>query len=146
MARYRRHVSGCRPPPTAEFYRELLGLEYRAGYEPPPAGVPDDREWLTLHNAAGWQLAFQQPDCVRPSTWPEGEVPAAVSPRHRGGHRQELEQHRDRALALGATQLLDRTDDDDAPLYVLADPAGQPALRLRRELSDGQLNGGPRTA
>ncbi len=38
----------------------------------------------------------------------------------------ELEFHRSRALALGATQLLDRTDDEDEPLYVFADPAGHP--------------------
>lgn len=25
----------------AEFYRQLLGLEYRPGDEPPPAGAPD---------------------------------------------------------------------------------------------------------
>ena len=29
-------------------------------------------------------------------------------------------------LALGATLLLDRTDDQDEPLYVFADPAGHP--------------------
>lgn len=38
----------------------------------------------------------------------------------------ELEQQRERALALGATLLLDRTDDQDEPLYVFADPAGHP--------------------
>jgi hypothetical protein len=40
--------------------------------------------------------------------------------------RPELERHRGRAEALGATLLLDRTDDPDEPLYVLADPAGHP--------------------
>jgi hypothetical protein len=40
--------------------------------------------------------------------------------------RDELQIHRDRALALGASELLDRTDDQDEPLYVFADPAGHP--------------------
>ena len=31
-----------------------------------------------------------------------------------------------RAEALGATLLLDRTADEDEPLYVLADPSGHP--------------------
>jgi hypothetical protein len=41
--------------------------------------------------------------------------------------RDDLQIHRDdRALALGANELLDRTDDQDEPLYVFADPAGHP--------------------
>lgn len=43
----------------AEFYRELFGLEYRAGDEPLPDGGQDDKDWLTLRNSSGWQLAFQ---------------------------------------------------------------------------------------
>jgi len=38
----------------------------------------------------------------------------------------ELRRHRERAESLGAELLLDRTDDRDEPLYVLADPAGHP--------------------
>jgi hypothetical protein len=44
-------TSDCRG--LAEFYRQLLGLQYRDGDEPPPAGEPDDVGWLTLHNAQG---------------------------------------------------------------------------------------------
>jgi len=40
--------------------------------------------------------------------------------------RAELAKQRERALALGATELLDRTDDVDEPLYVLADLDGHP--------------------
>ena len=39
---------------------------------------------------------------------------------------EDLERQRARAEALGARLLLDRTDDPDEPLYVLADPAGHP--------------------
>ena len=110
----------------AEFYRKMLGLEYCAGDEPTPGGEPDDKDWLTLRNATGWQLAFQQTDGVRPSTWPDGTVPQMFHLDTAVATRQELEQQRGRALALGATQLLDRTDDADEPLYVFADPSGHP--------------------
>lgn len=59
----------------AEFYRELFGLEYRPGDEPPPSGQAD-LDWLVLRNPYGGpQLAFQQTEGVRPSTWPDGAVP-----------------------------------------------------------------------
>jgi hypothetical protein len=38
----------------------------------------------------------------------------------------ELILQRDRALALGATVLDDRSDDPEEALYVFADPAGHP--------------------
>jgi catechol 2,3-dioxygenase-like lactoylglutathione lyase family enzyme len=109
----------------AEFYRELFGLEYRAGDEPPPPGQPD-RDWLVLRHPDGPQLAFQQTDGVRPSTWPDDAVPQMFHLDTSVTTREELEIQRGRALALGATQLLDRTDDSDEPLYVFADPAGHP--------------------
>ena len=36
----------------------------------------------------------------------------------------DLQAQHERAQALGARALLDRSDDDDEPLYVDADPAG----------------------
>lgn len=110
----------------AEFYRELFGLEYRAGDEPPPPGESDDKEWLTLRNSTGWQLSIQQTDGVRPSTWPDDEVPQMLHLDTVVPTAEELEQQRERALALGAIQLLDRSDDAEEPLYVFADPAGHP--------------------
>src|SRR5919198_4644384 len=47
----------------AEFYRELLGLQYRPGDEPPAVGEPDPlgQDWLVLQDAAGRRLlAFPQ--------------------------------------------------------------------------------------
>jgi catechol 2,3-dioxygenase-like lactoylglutathione lyase family enzyme len=113
----------------AEFYRQLFGLEYRAGDEPPPPDQPDPRgsDWLVLQNTHGGpQLAFQQTDGVRPSTWPDAAVPQMLHLDTVVETRDDLQTHRDRALALGATELLDRTDDQDEPLYVFADPAGHP--------------------
>ena len=41
-----------------------------------------------------------------------------------------LHTHRVRAEQLGATVLLDRSTDEDEPLFVLADPAGHPFCLL----------------
>jgi hypothetical protein len=35
----------------AEFYRHLLGLQYRPGDEPAAEGTPDDVDWLVLTEA-----------------------------------------------------------------------------------------------
>lgn len=112
----------------AEFYRQLLGLSYRAGDEPPPEGQPDEagRDWLVLRNPGGVQLAFQQVDDLAPASWPDAAVPQQLHLDMTVPTRAALEAQRERATALGATLLLDRTDDPDEPLYVLADPAGHP--------------------
>lgn len=113
----------------AEFYRQLFGLEYRDGDAPPAGDQLDSRgqDWLVLHNPfAGPQLAFQQTEGVRPSTWPSDEVPQMSHLDTRVRTSEELEIQRQRALDLGATLLFDRSDDDDEPLYVFADPAGHP--------------------
>jgi hypothetical protein len=45
----------------AEFYRNLLGLLYREGDEPPADGSLDEADWLVLTDADGVRkLAFQQ--------------------------------------------------------------------------------------
>lgn len=111
----------------AEFYRELLGLQYRPGDEPPAGGTPDDADWLVLVDAQGArQLAFQQVDSLPRSTWPRHEIPMQMHIDYAVPSVTELERHRERALALGAEVLFDRTGDPDEPLYVLADPAGHP--------------------
>jgi catechol 2,3-dioxygenase-like lactoylglutathione lyase family enzyme len=111
----------------AEFYSELLGLAYRPGDEPPAPGEPDDADWLVLRAADGTrQLAFQGTEVVHPSTWPDPAVPMQLHLDLTVGSVGELEEVRARALGLGATQLLDRADDPDEPLFVLADPAGHP--------------------
>jgi catechol 2,3-dioxygenase-like lactoylglutathione lyase family enzyme len=116
----------------AEFYRELLGLHYRAGDEPPVGGTEDDADWLVLLDAEGVRrLAVQQVDGPLPrSTWPSHEVPMQLHVDYAVPSLGELQRHRDRALALGAQVLLDRTDDDGEPLVVLADPAGHPFCLL----------------
>jgi len=112
----------------AEFYRELLGLRYRPGDEPPADGAPDDADWLVLVDAEGnRRLAFQQVDELPRATWPgPGGVPQQLHLDFTVASRAALERQAGRALALGAAKLLDRTDDPDEPLYVFADLAGHP--------------------
>ncbi|WP_420836446.1 VOC family protein [Cellulomonas endophytica] len=115
------------PRRLAEFYRELFGLEYRPGDEAPAPGEPDDADWLVLRGGAGGvPLAFQRVDEQPASTWPEPGVPQMLHLDSVVDDRAALERARGRAELLGARLLLDRTDDPDEPLYVLADPAGHP--------------------
>jgi catechol 2,3-dioxygenase-like lactoylglutathione lyase family enzyme len=111
----------------AEFYREFLGLHYREGDEPPADGSTDDADWLVLVDARGnRKLAFQQVERLERTTWPAHDVPMQMHLDFTLSSFAELQRHRDRAESLGAKLLLDRTDDLDEPLYVLADPSGHP--------------------
>jgi catechol 2,3-dioxygenase-like lactoylglutathione lyase family enzyme len=111
----------------AEFYRELLGLHYRPGDEPPTDDSADDEDWLVLLDADGnRQLAFQEVSALARPTWPSDDVPKQMHLDFRVPTVDELHRHRRRAQELGATLLLDRTDDSAEPLFVLADPAGHP--------------------
>lgn len=119
-------IDAREPRRVAEFYRELLGLRYRDGDEPPSDG-PDDADWLVLTDPSGRRvLAIQgEPEAQAP-TWPNHDVPMQMHLDITVGDVAALEQQRQRALALGATLRLDRSTDPDEPLYVFADPAGHP--------------------
>jgi hypothetical protein len=113
----------------AEFYRRLLGYEYRPGDEPPPAGQPDPRaaDWLILLDPeAGGRLAFQPVDELRRPTWPSPEIPQQLHLDLVVADAESLRAEHDRALSLGATLLADGFDDPEEPIYVYADPAGHP--------------------
>ena len=110
----------------AEFYRQFLGLRYRPGDEV-PAGGGDDSDWLVLLDSAGHRvLAFAEVPALARPTWPANDVPKQMHHDFRVPSIEELRRHRQRAEELGATLLSDRSDDEDEPLYVLADPAGHP--------------------
>ena len=115
------------PRRLAEFYRELLGLQYRPGDEPPTDDTPDDADWLVLTDSDGVRkLAFQEVEHLERTTWPDHDVPMQLHLDMTVPSVEELETQRERALALGATQVLDRSDDEVEPLYVFADLSGHP--------------------
>lgn len=108
----------------AEFYRRLLGLRYRPGDEEPR---PEGDDWLVLRDAAGNnRLAFQQVPALAEATWPEGPRPQQLHLDLTVPTTEQLDAQHERALALGARLLFDRSDDPEEPLRVYADPAGHP--------------------
>lgn len=110
----------------AEFYRELLGLAYRPGDEPPATGA-DDADWLVLRHPDGSRaIAIQEAREHTRSTWPDPAVPQQLHIDMTVGSIGDLDVQRERVLALGGTLLLDQRDDPDEALYVFADPAGHP--------------------
>jgi len=113
----------------AEFYRQLLDLDYRPGDEPPGPGEPDPlgHDWLVLRNpAGGMHLAFQNVAAQPESTWPDAGVPQMLHLDLTVETTAELDAQHARALALGARLLRDRSDDPEEQLRVYADPAGHP--------------------
>ena len=113
----------------AEFYRLLLGFEYRAGDEPPGAGESDDggHDWLVIRDPSGAPLlAFQQVDSLPESTWPHDGIPQQLHLDLTVPTVPELHRQHRRAIGLGARLLLDRSDDEQEPLRVYSDPAGHP--------------------
>jgi hypothetical protein len=116
------------PRPLAEFYRQLFGLSYRPGDEPPAAGEPDPRggEWLVLRAGSGLGIAFQRVDRFAPPTWPEGPRPQQAHLDSSVASKEELLSQHERVLALGGRLLRDGFDDYEEPIGVYADPAGHP--------------------
>ncbi|OAB88003.1 glyoxalase [Janibacter melonis] len=111
----------------AEFYRHLLGLVYRPGDEPPADGGRDAADWLVLRQRDGGRaLAFQQVERLTPTTWPDDEVPMQIHVDCTVPDVLALEANLRRALDLGGRLVLDRSQDPEEPLYVVADPAGHP--------------------
>lgn len=110
---------------AAEFWRQLLGLAYRPGHEPGLSG--DDPDWLNLRRTDGTPLlAFQQVESLPVSTWPSDEVPQQLHLDLTVADRAELDAVHRRVLELGGVLRLDRSDDQEEPLRVYADPDGHP--------------------
>ena len=104
----------------AEFYRKMFGLAYRPGDE-----TPSGQDWLVLQGG-GLRLAFQQNPELRRTTWPSPELPAQLHLDTTVKSTSDLNHQHERALSLGATLVLDRSNDPEEPLRVYADPAGHP--------------------
>jgi predicted enzyme related to lactoylglutathione lyase len=108
-------------PRLAEFYRELLDWSYPDGVDMAPE---DSTDWRTLVGPNGERLGFQQATAVAATTWPEPTVPQQIHLDFRLDTVEELRERQQRALRLGATVRMDRSDDEEEPLWVLTDPAG----------------------
>ena len=106
----------------AAFWQEFLGLPYRPGQ-----GPDDDPNFIVIDGPAGAPtLAVQQVESLPRATWPGGDTPQQV---HLDLLVRTLDQQRrqvERAVALGAVVLDDRSGDAADPLVVMADPAGHP--------------------
>lgn len=112
---------------SAEFWRQLLGLVYRPGHEPPVTGEDDraGREWLNLYRPNGSRLlAIEQVDQLTPTTWPDATVPQQLHLDLVVNNVDELDACHERVLALGGKLREDRRNDPDEPLRVYADPDG----------------------
>lgn len=114
---------------SAEFWRQLLGLSYREGQEPPGPGEddPEGRDWLNLRSSDGTPvLAFQQVDSLERSTWPSHDVPQQLHLDLSVRNSAELDEVHTRVLELGGVLRFDRSDDPEEPLRVYGDPDGHP--------------------
>jgi catechol 2,3-dioxygenase-like lactoylglutathione lyase family enzyme len=108
----------------AEFYRELLGFQYRPGDESPGS---DGDDWLVLVDEGGRRvLAFQEVPALPEATWPEGPVPQQMHLDLTVENKEELDAQHERATILGARLLRDEADDPEEPIRIYADPAGHP--------------------
>ena len=116
------------PRRLAEFYRALLGLDYRPGDAPPDGPGPDERgrTWLVLVDATGPVLAFQAAPGLPEPTWPQGPRPQMLHLDIEVASREELDVQHGRVLELGGRLLDDRGHDPVEAVRVYADPAGHP--------------------
>src|SRR5467141_3645934 len=81
----------------AEFYRQLLGLQYRPGDE---LADNDEADWLVLRDGNGTNhLAFQQVAKLPRATWPEGPIPQQLHLDLTVPTKQDLDAQHERALA-----------------------------------------------
>ena len=109
----------------ADFWRDLLGLAYRAGDEVPEDGAADDSDWLVLTHPDGRRcLAIQGVEALPESRWPEPGHPSVSHLDTTVPSRSALDAVHERVLALGGEERFDRTDDPDEPLRAYASPAG----------------------
>lgn len=114
---------------SAEFWRQLLGLTYRKGHEPPMPSDGDSaaRDWLNLLRSDGSPcLAFQLVDELPRTTWPEDGIPQQLHLDLTVRSEEELDNVHSRILSLGGELRLDRSNDAEEPLRVYVDPDGHP--------------------
>jgi hypothetical protein len=96
---------------SAEFWRQLLGLVYRVGHEPPSSEQDDaaGRDWLNLFTPEGNpRLGFQQVPALEPTTWPDDAVPQQLHLDLTVDTVDELDAVHEPVLELGGELRFDR--------------------------------------
>jgi hypothetical protein len=122
-------IDAVDPRRSAEFWRQVLGLTYRTGHEPPPPGAADPRggTWLNLLGPAGEPcLAFEHAPVPARPTWPAAGVAQQLHLDLTVTSRGELDAVHALVLRLGGVLLDDRAEHDEEPLRVYADLDGHP--------------------
>lgn len=122
-------IDSRNPRASAEFWRLLLGLVYRAGHEAPGTGEEDPAgaDWLNLETTAGAPcLAFQKVDELPRSSWPESGIPQQLHLDITVPSFEALMSASARVLELGGEILYDRSDSAEEPLQVFSDLDGHP--------------------
>jgi hypothetical protein len=122
-------VDSTHPRASAEFWRQLLGLVYRSGQEPPEPGLDDPagRDWLNLLSPSGERrLAFQHVDELPRATWPSPLIPQQLHLDLTVSSVEELHAVRSRIEELGGALAFDRSGSAEEPLYVFTDLDGHP--------------------
>jgi len=122
-------IDTTHPRESAEFWKSLLGLVYRSGHEMPSSDADDaaGNDWLNLLTPTGTPcLAFQKVEELKRSTWPSAEVPQQLHLDLTVRDMDELGGTHVRVLELGGQLLFDRSDFEEEPLRVYADPDGHP--------------------
>ena len=72
------------------------------------------------------RIAFQPVDQLPAVTWPDPAVPQQLHLDLTVPSLEQLESQHERLLSDGCRLLLDRSDHEEEPLRVYADPAGHP--------------------
>jgi hypothetical protein len=122
-------VDSTNPRISAEFWKSLLGLDYRKGHEPPGPGADDPagQDWLNLHTPTGEPcLAFQKVDELTRSTWPTSAIPQQLHLDLTVRSPNELNAVHVRVLELDGQLLFDRSNSLEEPLRVYDDPDEHP--------------------
>ncbi|HEX9337695.1 MAG TPA: VOC family protein [Pseudonocardiaceae bacterium] len=97
------------PAELARFYSELLGATV----------VRNDPDWVTIRDARGWLVSFQQSPDYRPPHYPD---PYASQQIHFDVRVDDIDKAEQAVLAIGATRL----DGEGHDYRVFADPVGHP--------------------
>lgn len=106
----------------AEFYRRLLGAEYRPGSEP---GETEEPQYIEVHEpASGFGLAFQVSEGYVAPDWPDHERAQTQAHVDIDVPTPYFDHAVKRAVSLGGRIL--STEQRDEGLVVLEDPAGHP--------------------